>query len=523
MNPVNTQRGALSRWIARLRVGQSLALTIGVLLVLAVIGIGLALLADGEQTRTRNFLLNQIGPARRSSLTLVTDLVNEETGVRGYVITANPRSLEPYDNGLREERSAFAELRLHERAVGPALALDLAAVHARILAWRARFVEPALADPRLTARRAIGSDLAGKTQFDALRASLGVLQNTLERRDTQARNELQSAAATLDALLIVAAVLIVGGVLAAGLFLRQFISRPLSRLGADARRVTGGEFSAPLAPVAGPREIVEVAAEMEAMRERIVQELATVRHAQLELAEQAADLSRSNAELEQFAYVASHDLQEPLRKVASFCQALQLRYQGQLDERADQYIEFAVDGAKRMQMLINALLALSRVGRGGSQRTRVELADVLAAAQASLAGEIEASGANVLAEALPAVIGEQTLLISLFQNLIGNAIKFRSERPPVVRVGCERVSDVWQLSFTDNGIGIEVEYAERIFQIFQRLHGRDAYDGTGIGLALCRKIVEYHGGRIWLDPEHADGTRFVFTLPITQGDLLNER
>jgi signal transduction histidine kinase len=513
MSSAGSQRGALTRWIGGMRVGRSLGLTIGLLFVLAVVGIGLALLANGELTRTRNFLLDEVGPARRTSLLLESALVNEETGVRGYVITDDPSSLAPYRGGLREEQKAFVELHKHEKAVGPILVQELAVVQARVLAWRRQFVEPALANPRLTARRAAGSDLEGKTQFDALRMSLSQMGSTLELKDKQAHNRLQSAADQLQLLLIVAAILILGGVLAAGLFLRQLITRPLSRLSSEARRVTAGQFASPLAPATGPLEIVEVAVEMEAMRERIVHELAMVQEAQVKLGEQAEDLTRSNAELEQFAYVASHDLQEPLRKIASFCQALQLRYQGQLDERADQYIEFAVDGAKRMQVLINALLALSRVGRGGRPRTRVELSEVLAGAQASLATEIKASGACVLAEPLPAVTGDQALLVSLFQNLIGNAIKFRGEQPPLVRVGCERVGSELRLSFTDNGIGIDAEYAERIFQIFQRLHGREAYDGTGIGLAMCRKIVEYHGGRIWLDPETAEGTRFVLTLP----------
>ena len=255
------------------------------------------------------------------------------------------------------------------------------------------------------------------------------------------------------------------------------------------------------------------------MRERIVQELATVREAERQLARQAEELSRSNAELEQFAYVASHDLQEPLRKIASFCQALQLRYQGQLDERADQYIEFAVDGAKRMQVLINALLALSRVGRGRERRERVQLQAVLAAAEAALASEIQATGARVLAEPLPAVLGDQALLVSLFQNLIGNAIKFRGQEPPEVRIAGERRDGELHLSVTDNGIGIEPEYAERIFQAYSSAcTPAEAYEGTGIGLALARKIVEYHGGRIWFDAEHPGGARFRLTLPIPQGE-----
>src|SRR6185312_3008944 len=176
------------------------------------------------------------------------------------------------------------------------------------------------------------------------------------------------------------------------------------------KRVAGGEFSTPLAVASGPREIAEVAAEIDGMRERIVAELAAVEVARVQLEEQALELRRSNAELEQFAYVASHDLQEPLRKVASFCQALQTRYRGQLDERADQYIEFAVDGAKRMQTLINDLLAFSRVGREGAQRRPVELGAALAGAADALAEPIERTGARIEAGPLPTVLGDESLL-----------------------------------------------------------------------------------------------------------------
>jgi signal transduction histidine kinase len=506
-------RKGVGRRIAQMSVGRSLAVTIGVLLMLAVIGIGLALIANGELTRSRNFLLNQVGPARRTSFALETALVNEETGVRGYLITDDTRSLDPYQGGLREEQKALKELRAHEQAVGPVLAVELAAVQARLLAWKRQFVEPALENPRLTARRAIGTDLEGKKQFDALRTSLGALQSTLEGKDAQARAELQSAANKLELLLIVAAVLILGGVLAAGLFLRALITRPLARLGSEAGRVAAGEFSRPLRVAAGPREVSELGNEIEAMRERIVQELSRVQAANAKLASQSEALRRSNAELEQFAYVASHDLQEPLRKVASFCQALRSRYHGQLDERADQYIDFAVDGAERMQTLINALLALSRVGRASEAWELLELDQIAATATSSMAAEVQAAGAQVLIDPLPEIRGERTLLVSVFQNLIGNSIKFRGAEDPIVRIECERREDGWLLSFSDNGIGIEPEYAERIFQIFQRLHTRDAYVGTGIGLALCRKIAEYHGGRIWLDPEYQNGARFQLTLP----------
>jgi light-regulated signal transduction histidine kinase (bacteriophytochrome) len=242
------------------------------------------------------------------------------------------------------------------------------------------------------------------------------------------------------------------------------------------------------------------------MRIRLVYELRASRDAHDQLAATATELERSNSELEQFAYVASHDLQEPLRKVTSFCQMLQDRYGGQLDERADQYIDFAVDGARRMQQLINDLLAFSRVGRDP------HLAD--------LGEAVGETGAEIVIGELPRLSVEPPLIRTVFQNLIGNALRFRGERSPVVRIEAERRDDDWLFTCTDNGIGIEPEYAERIFVIFQRLHPRDRYEGTGIGLAMCRKIIEYHGGGIWLDREYSGGARIRFTLPAEPSDTI---
>jgi light-regulated signal transduction histidine kinase (bacteriophytochrome) len=250
------------------------------------------------------------------------------------------------------------------------------------------------------------------------------------------------------------------------------------------------------------------------MRQRIVAELSSLREAHAQLDEQARELTRSNAELEQFAYVASHDLQEPLRKVASFCQLIEQRYEDQLDDRGRQYIAFAVDGAKRMQQLINDLLAFSRVGRSAAEQPVVACDDVLRQALASLAEAIEESGAQIDAGPLPSVRAEAVLLAAVFQNLIGNALKFHGDGPPHVAISAERNGSEWVFACADDGIGIDAEYAERIFMIFQRLHPKDAYVGTGIGLAMCRKIVEFHGGRIWLDTAAPSGrTTFRFTLP----------
>jgi light-regulated signal transduction histidine kinase (bacteriophytochrome) len=239
-------------------------------------------------------------------------------------------------------------------------------------------------------------------------------------------------------------------------------------------------------------------------------------HASLEA--RTEDLQRSNAELEQFAYVASHDLQEPLRKVASFVQLLQRRYAGRLDDKADQYIELAVDGAKRMQQLINDLLAFSRVGRTAQRREEVACGVLLAQAWANLGPAVRASHATIEVGDLPVVLGEASLLTAVFQNLLSNALKFAGDQAPRISVTARRDGEHWLFSFSDNGIGIPAEYAERIFVIFQRLHDRAAYPGTGIGLAMCRKIIEYHGGRIWLDTTVTSGARFCFTLPVRPGD-----
>lgn len=231
------------------------------------------------------------------------------------------------------------------------------------------------------------------------------------------------------------------------------------------------------------------------------------------LQRQAAELKRSNQELERFAYVASHDLQEPLRKVKSFTELLARHFQGQLDERVNTYIAYVIDGAERMHLLINDLLAYSRVERRELSHEAVDLSAIVQQVWDDLELKIRENEATITYDALPTIKGHKPFLQQLFQNLISNAIKFRSEAPPHIHIAAKHQANEWVFSVEDNGIGIEPQFYERIFVIFQRLHLRSEYAGTGIGLAVCKKIVERHGGKIWVTSEPGQGTTFSFTLP----------
>jgi len=492
--------------------------------VVAVGAVAAMVLLDRADDVSRDLSTN-VNPARTTAFQLQAALRDQETAVRGYLIAADRQFLEPYYDGQRAELAAEDEIR---RRVGdrPELMADLDAITAAAANWRATYAEPAIAAVRPGTPQFIDPRTAelGKAEFDRIRGLFDIQNEHYTAIRTAGLDRLADAQQWRNRILIgVVVVLVITGVLL-GVLIRNAVTRPLEALAAACRRITQGNFSERITP-RGPRDIRAIATDVENMRQRIVDELEASRAAREQLAEQAAaldeqavELRRSNAELEQFAYVASHDLQEPLRKVASFCQLLEKRYGDQLDERGASYIGYAVDGAKRMQVLINDLLTFSRVGRLNTTHAEVDLAAVLADARDNIATAVEESGAEIILPpgGLPDVIGDPTLLTILWQNLVGNAVKFRRDGvPPRITVEWERDEDQYSFSVTDNGIGISPEFADKVFVIFQRLHGRDAYAGTGIGLALCKKIVEYHGGSIWIDTSYTQGTRFRFTLPAT--------
>ncbi|MEU7920598.1 sensor histidine kinase [Micromonospora zamorensis] len=504
-----------------------------VISLLTVVGFLLIALAGAEaamaaRNRTQiDAVLNETGPLRVQSQELLNALLDQETAIRGYAVSGDQDDLIPYREGLAQEKSVTASMRgLLDNY--PQISQELRTVEDRITQWRQSVAEPVITTTErsgTSAGQALVTEQA-RQQFDDVRTAVNDLQEeVLAAREQTARN-VRTSSNVLVVLLIVAALVVVvaGAVLL--LSLDRMVVRPLTGLAIQVREVAEGDYQHRIATV-GPPEFIQLGEDVDAMRQKIAADLAEVRAAReriewvnSQLQKQAEELTRSNRDLEQFAYVASHDLQEPLRKVASFCQLLQRRYAGQLDERADQYIAFAVDGAQRMQRLINDLLAFSRIGRLTTGFVEVDLNKVMG----DVAGQTEAARQYADAELtwtdLPVISGEEPLLTNLLANLVSNSIKFRrADVAPKVHISARLVGAEWEITCQDNGIGIEPEFADKIFVIFQRLHSKDAYPGTGIGLAIVKKIVEYHGGRVWVDTDVPEGTAIRFTLPALPADV----
>lgn len=301
------------------------------------------------------------------------------------------------------------------------------------------------------------------------------------------------------------------------------LARSFNQMGNDVRRLMQQEkqhatesANAAFTERRRAEELQIVNQKMEQANVDLQNEIAERKRAEGELHTTNVELTRSNAELEQFAYVASHDLKEPLRMVTNYTQLLAKRYDGKLDESADEFIGFIVHGVKRMAGLIEDLLAFSRVTREATRIEPIDCAKIVEVARNNLVLAIQETGAVVTSQDLPTVMGDATLLGQLFQNLIDNAVKFRKkDEPPRVAISAQRKDDTWVFAVRDNGIGLEQQYAERIFVIFQRLEAGNESPGTGIGLAICKKIVEHHDGRIWVESTLGQGSTFYFTLPAT--------
>ncbi|MBB6120733.1 sensor histidine kinase [Nocardiopsis algeriensis] len=529
---VNGDRGrpeaSARSWSLRRRVTVLLA-AVAVILVAAVSTITLSAIS------ARNSLdlqVDSLTPAVSSVEQTRSAYLTQDHALRGYILTEDREFLQPYIEArlnLTDQRAALAELTEEpeqDGAVTEALQAFLDAGQV----WTDEFAEPAL-EQVSNGQEPSQEDLRrGRVLYMNLTQAGDEAVQQLNSEISEARSGLALATQQVVALLVLVGLVVVFLSVFLWVMLQQWVLRPLEELAGHMRQVSEGYYAHRIS-LHGPPEIVRLGRDVDAMRERIVQDLDEVASARRKLQEQSAlleeqaeELRRSNLELEQFAYVASHDLQEPLRKVASFCQLLQRRYHGQLDERADSYIDFAVEGAKRMQTLINDLLAFSRVGRT-KNFSSVGLEQPLDDALSNLSTRLEETGAEVTWDDLPTVQGDRTLLTQLFFNLVGNAVKFRGEEDPRVHIDVHREGDEWVFCCEDNGIGIEPQYAERIFVIFQRLHTREKYSGTGIGLAMCKKIVEFHGGRIWLDTSRTaaegdsarTGTRICWALPVDFG------
>ena len=503
-------RQSLAGWTLARRLRVALA-ALSVLLLLAGIAMVLVL---RQADRALSDQTQRTFPARVAASQLLTSLVNQETGLRGYALTRDTSFLQPYRQGLIDEQVARARL---ERFVLPSdpARLSLLTVDAAITAWRDQYASLRTADGG-------GNDSTiqfGRELFDRVRQTSAALDTRLARQVTAAQAEADRDRQLVLIVLAIMAAAVVGAVVALQRALQTAVLRPMSRLAEQVAVVSRGEHAMAIRP-GGPPDLREMGAGVESMRQELVKALAEVEKQQRGLERRAAELARSNADLEQFAYVASHDLQEPLRKVASFCQLLEQRYGGQLDERGEQYIAFAVDGAKRMQRLISDLLTFSRVGRTSEGFVPVDLAAVVGRAWHGLENRVTQEGAELeiaLDPHAPRVVGDPTLLELLLSNALGNSLKYRSnDRAPRVRLSSSVEGSLVRVDVADNGIGIPEEYADKVFVIFQRLHARDEYEGTGIGLALAKKVVEFHGGTIELRPSSLGGACLSFTLPLDE-------
>lgn len=454
---------------------------------------------SARQNRTLNLAQQRLTVINQ----IARNVLDSETGLRGYLLTGQDAFLQPYRAG-----QTALERNLSQLEACPATVLqyqNIQQVRYLMELWQMEVAGPLLRAPKSGSRGALLSELEGKHLMDQTRQVLDVLErNEALRRDVALKDSERALAVTR--------LLTISGLLLAALLMwlsalrsARALSRVLGDLNRDMAHITQGhyDFRLPQLPITEVQRLGDQFSEMtQAVRER-----------EGSLQRSNLDLERSNRELEQFAYIASHDLQEPLRTIGSYTELLAKRYQGQLDARADKYIGFTLAATHRLKRLIQDLLAFSRVRQPGRAISVVDTGALLSEIAQDLESALRAEGAELRVGPLPTVRANPELLRHIFQNLLSNAIKFRDpSRAPVIQVSATRLSGAWQFSVSDNGVGIALEYHERIFGVFQRLSGSEI-EGSGIGLAVVRTAVERHGGEVLLKSVLGEGSTFSFTIP----------
>lgn len=470
----------------------------------------------------RNVSTAQQVTASQERLNLLTDIQKDvaslENGQRGYVITGQESFLQPYTQATADFQAHTEALR--QRSTIALQQENLNRVVALMRLWQITSAQPEIRARRisLTSAADLVSTGQGKRQLEDLRTVLTEMQDREAERQKTAIDNNNAALQNVRLITLTGLLLGMGLMLYAALRAARTVQESVTFLSEGAQEIAAGRYDLRL-PETRVRELDMLGGQFHRMAEAVQRREQEVEETTRALQNTNADLERSNRELERFAYVASHDLQEPLRTIGSYTELLGKRYKGQLDERADKYIDFTISATQRLKNLIQDLLAFSRVNRLGRAFGRVDTAELAQQVRAELDAKIEQAGASVEISPLPTVRGNTELLHHVFLNLIANAVKFRSpERPAKVRVWAERFNNGqggqgWIYHVQDNGIGIEPMFFDKIFEVFQRLHGLGEYEGSGIGLAVTRSAIEQHGGKIWLSSVPNHGTTFHFILP----------
>jgi signal transduction histidine kinase len=433
-------------------------------------------------------------------------VVSMDTGVRGFVANGSPHALAPWYGGLRDYPAQSRHL---ERLVSdvPSQRAAAAGAQAAIVDYVDLWARPliALARSRPAVARSVSGNATGRERVDAIRRRFEALFGSERAVATKREQRAESRSDLAEGLATGGVALALAAALALALYLGRAIVRPVRRVAGAAEQIAGGDLQARVR-TRRVDEFGDLARAFNSMAQAL-------ESGRSQLMAQTQELERSNRELDHFASVTSHDLKEPLITVARFAELLKRRYGGRLDATADQIVDAIVAGSDRMQALIRDLLEYSRVGHGEPRREPTSFEALLESTRANLEGKLSEQAGTLTADPLPVVEGDPKQLAQVLQNLVSNGLKFSDGGPPRVHVSAVAENGGWRFSVRDNGIGIDPAHAARIFQPFERLHAQDRYEGTGIGLAICQKIVERHGGRIWVDSAPGEGSTFHFTLP----------